>query len=73
MAVACDACGEKTNEIKTGGEIAPKGKKITLHITGPDDLNRDLLKVSCVSFYSFCYLFGSTLFIYLCMNNFFFF
>lgn len=44
MAVACDACGEKTNEIKTGGEIAPKGKKITLHITGPDDLNRDLLK-----------------------------
>jgi C4-type Zn-finger protein len=30
MATLCDACGHKTNEVKSGGGIEAKGKKITL-------------------------------------------
>eukprot|EP00735_Rhodelphis_limneticus_P002170 TRINITY_DN12953_c0_g1::TRINITY_DN12953_c0_g1_i1::g.11075::m.11075 TRINITY_DN12953_c0_g1::TRINITY_DN12953_c0_g1_i1::g.11075 ORF type:complete len:471 (-),score=146.63,sp/O13724/ZPR1_SCHPO/45.11/3e-127,zf-ZPR1/PF03367.8/5.6e-53,zf-ZPR1/PF03367.8/2.9e-54,HypA/PF01155.14/0.054,HypA/PF01155.14/41,Zn-ribbon_8/PF09723.5/8.8e+02,Zn-ribbon_8/PF09723.5/3.3,Zn-ribbon_8/PF09723.5/1.6e+03,Zn-ribbon_8/PF09723.5/41,Pox_A22/PF04848.8/23,Pox_A22/PF04848.8/11,UPF0547/PF10571.4/0.37,UPF0547/PF10571.4/7.2e+02,OrfB len=44
MAFTCDACGYKTNEVKPGGDIPPHGKKITLRVTDPDDLNRDVLK-----------------------------
>jgi len=44
MCTLCDACGDKTNEVKSGGGIEPKGKKITLKLTDPTDLNRDLLK-----------------------------
>jgi len=49
MASACEYCGYKTNEVKTGGAIAPKGKKITLKMTEPEDLSRDILKSeSCI-------------------------
>ena len=34
----------KTSEIKTGGEIGPKGKKITLKVSSEDDLRRDVFK-----------------------------
>jgi len=44
MATVCDVCGHKTNEIKSGGGIEEKGKKIMLKIDDPSDLNRDLLK-----------------------------
>lgn len=44
MATTCDKCGYKTNEVKTGGAIAPKGKKITLKISSIEDLSRDILK-----------------------------
>ena len=44
MSTVCDHCGYKSNEVKTGGEIPPKGKKITLKITDPEDLARDILK-----------------------------
>jgi len=46
MATACDSCGYKTNEVKSGGAISPKGKKITLKVTDSDDLSRDILKVN---------------------------
>jgi hypothetical protein len=45
MSSACDACGYKNNEIKSGGAIAPKGRKITLKVIKPEDLCRDVLKV----------------------------
>ncbi len=32
MAFNCDKCGAATNEIKTGGEISNKGKKIILNV-----------------------------------------
>ena len=32
MAFTCDHCGTATSEIKTGGEISEKGKKITLNV-----------------------------------------
>ena len=47
MATVCDYCGHKTNEVKSGGGIEPKGTKITLRVTDPSDLSRDVLKVSC--------------------------
>ena len=30
MATVCDACGDKTNEVKSGGGIEEKGRKIKL-------------------------------------------
>jgi len=44
MATTCEVCGAKTNEVKAGGGIEAKGKKITLRITDPTDLSRDVLK-----------------------------
>ncbi|KAG5438550.1 hypothetical protein PCANB_002654 [Pneumocystis canis] len=44
MSTVCDHCGYKSNEVKTGGEIPEKGKKITLKVENIDDLSRDLLK-----------------------------
>ncbi|XP_075046518.1 zinc finger protein ZPR1 [Mixophyes fleayi] len=44
MATNCDVCNHRTNEVKSGGAIEPLGTKITLHITDPSDLTRDILK-----------------------------
>ncbi|KAM8927685.1 zinc finger protein ZPR1 [Pelodytes ibericus] len=44
MATNCDACGHRTNEVKSGGAIEPHGSKIALNITDSSDLSRDVLK-----------------------------
>ncbi|XP_048369447.1 zinc finger protein ZPR1 [Sphaerodactylus townsendi] len=44
MATNCEDCGLRTNEVKSGGAIEPLGTKITLHVTDPSDMTRDLLK-----------------------------
>lgn len=44
MNTACDDCGYKSNDVKTGGEIPEKGKKVTLHVSKLEDLARDILK-----------------------------
>ncbi|XP_067910281.1 zinc finger protein ZPR1 [Heterodontus francisci] len=44
MATNCEACGHRTNEVKSGGATEPLGTKITLRITDPSDMTRDLLK-----------------------------
>lgn len=44
MATNCDSCGHRTNEVKSGGATEALGTKITLHITDPSDMTRDLLK-----------------------------
>lgn len=44
MATNCDECGHRTNEVKSGGATEELGTKITLHITDPSDMTRDLLK-----------------------------
>lgn len=44
MSTVCDDCGYRSNEVKTGGEIPEKGKKITLKVENIDDLSRDILK-----------------------------
>ena len=44
MATNCDSCGHRTNEVKSGSGISEKGVKITLRITDPIDMSRDVLK-----------------------------
>lgn len=40
----CDACGYRTNEVKTGGEVPEKGKRVTVRVENLTDLSRDILK-----------------------------
>jgi zinc finger protein len=51
MSTVCEFCGYKSNEVKTGGEVPEKGRKITLKVEDADDLSRDILKV-CLSLQS---------------------
>lgn len=44
MSTVCDACGYRSNDVKTGGEIPELGERITLQVTGEVDLARDILK-----------------------------
>ncbi len=45
MSTVCEDCGYRSNEVKTGGEVPEKGKKITLKVLqGSVDLARDILK-----------------------------
>ncbi|KAK4166781.1 ZPR1 zinc-finger domain-containing protein [Cladorrhinum sp. PSN259] len=44
MNTSCDDCGYKSNDVKTGGEIPEKGKKVTLKVRNKYDLARDILK-----------------------------
>jgi len=44
MSVACDACGFRSNEVKTGGAIPERGERITLSVQSIVDLSRDILK-----------------------------
>ena len=45
MATTCDYCGWKTNEVKSGAGISETGVRISLKLTDPSDLNREILKV----------------------------
>ncbi|CAH9141254.1 unnamed protein product [Cuscuta epithymum] len=44
MASSCDACGYRNSELKPGGSISDKGKKITVHVENVKDLSRDVIK-----------------------------
>ena len=44
MATNCDSCGHRTNEVKSGGATEELGTKMTLHVTDPSDMTRDVLK-----------------------------
>lgn len=46
---SCDKCGERNNEVTFGGEIQPKGRKITLVVTDTKDLSRQLIKSDSAS------------------------
>lgn len=43
-ATVCEHCGYRTSDVKTGGEVPEKGKKITLDVQNKEDLSRDILK-----------------------------
>lgn len=45
MSTNCEACGVRTNEVKSGGGIEDQGVRITVKIDGRDDMSRDVLKV----------------------------
>ena len=44
MSFKCHHCGYKDTEVKIGGEVSKTAKKITLTVSDPDDLNRDVFK-----------------------------
>ncbi|KAJ3124173.1 hypothetical protein HK098_001347 [Nowakowskiella sp. JEL0407] len=44
MSTVCESCGFKSNEVKAGGAISPKGKRYTLIMDSIEDLSRDILK-----------------------------
>lgn len=46
MSSACQTCGYRDTEVKSGGAIADKARKITLKVESEEDLKRDILKVS---------------------------
>lgn len=45
MATSCDHCGHRSNEVKAGTGVSERGSRITLRLTDPSDLSRDILKV----------------------------
>ena len=45
MATVCGVCGKRDSEVKSGTGIEPTGTRITLRLTDPSDLSRDILKV----------------------------
>ncbi|KAF2691318.1 zinc finger protein-like protein zpr1 [Lentithecium fluviatile CBS 122367] len=44
MSTVCDHCGYRSNEVKTGGAVPEKGRRITVSIENKEDLSRDILK-----------------------------
>ncbi|GAA5924737.1 hypothetical protein JCM1841_004132 [Sporobolomyces salmonicolor] len=44
MSTNCHDCGYRDTEVKSGGAIAPQGRRITLKVEDSDDLSRDILK-----------------------------
>ncbi|XP_046822333.1 zinc finger protein ZPR1 [Vespa crabro] len=44
MATLCEACGHRTNEVKSSGGVEPHGVKIEVTVTGKEDFTRDVLK-----------------------------
>lgn len=44
MSTACEDCGYRSNEVKTGGEVPEKGRRITISVENKEDLSRDILK-----------------------------
>lgn len=44
MSFLCTHCNARSTEVKSGGEITPKGKIITLRVKSEIDLKRDLFK-----------------------------
>lgn len=44
MAFTCEFCGFRNNEVKGGGSIPSMGTEVSLTVTGPNDLKRDILK-----------------------------
>lgn len=49
MATNCEVCGNRTNEVKSGGGTEPKGIHIEVDVNGKEDFTRDVLKVSFTS------------------------
>lgn len=44
MATNCDSCGHRSNEVKSGGGIEPKGVRIEIRVRSKEDFSRDVLK-----------------------------
>ncbi|XP_076904560.1 uncharacterized protein LOC143560038 [Bidens hawaiensis] len=49
MASTCDACGYRNSELKPGGAIPAKGKKVSVSVKNTSDLSRDVIKSDTAS------------------------
>ncbi|CAL9016201.1 unnamed protein product [Prunus brigantina] len=49
MASTCDTCGYRNSELKPGGRVPEKGKKIILRVENVRDLSRDVIKSDTAS------------------------
>lgn len=49
MASSCDACGYRNSELKPGGSIPAKGKKVKVSVRNVKDLSRDVIKSDTAS------------------------
>ncbi|CAG9790715.1 unnamed protein product [Diatraea saccharalis] len=49
MATVCEACGHRTNEVKSGGGIEDKGVRFEVRVASKDDFSRDILKAETCS------------------------
>ena len=49
MADTCDLCGYKNSEVKGTGGIPEQGRRFTLQVSEPADLQRDVLKAETAS------------------------
>ncbi|KAK9716487.1 hypothetical protein RND81_06G236700 [Saponaria officinalis] len=49
MASSCDSCGYRNSELKPGGSISDKAKRIIVHVKNTEDLNRDVIKSDSAS------------------------
>ena len=49
MAFTCNACGYRNSELKPGGRVPEKGKKITVCVKKIKDLSRDVIKSDSAS------------------------
>ncbi|GJW33879.1 zinc finger protein ZPR1-like protein [Tanacetum coccineum] len=49
MASTCDGCGYRNSELKAGGAIPDKGKKVSVSVKNNRDLNRDIIKSDTAS------------------------
>jgi zinc finger protein len=49
MSTVCDACGYRSNEVKTGGAVPEKGRRIIVKVKTTEDLSRDILKAESCS------------------------
>ena len=50
MAFVCDECGYRNSEIKEGGGMSDKAKKITFKVNEEKDLMRDVFKSATSKF-----------------------
>jgi len=44
MSFTCEKCGARSSEVKTGGGVSDKGKKMTMYVENEEDMNRDIFK-----------------------------
>lgn len=51
ISVACEHCGYRTSEVKTGGAIPERGRQIILKVLEKVDLTRDVLKSETCTIY----------------------
>eukprot|EP00276_Gloeochaete_wittrockiana_P009668 CAMPEP_0184645746 /NCGR_PEP_ID=MMETSP0308-20130426/2324_1 /TAXON_ID=38269 /ORGANISM="Gloeochaete witrockiana, Strain SAG 46.84" /LENGTH=437 /DNA_ID=CAMNT_0027075097 /DNA_START=326 /DNA_END=1639 /DNA_ORIENTATION=+ len=49
MAFECPECGFRSNEVQSGNEIAELGSKITLTVSGKEEIDRQIIKADSAS------------------------